>query len=446
MNLQQTFGKYRFSLSIILSLALGFVLRVYLTRYGNFGDVSVFTEWGARFWDINLKQYYFDEGWYYSYPTYPPISTWMYGVLYWLYQQRYILAQIHNAVKIIPSSFIIYFGKAAPDDPFQYGYGYFMLLKLPAILADLGISVVIYKIIEKITGNRNRAFLGMLFYLFNPVSIFLSGVWGQTESLVAFFGLLAFTFLVFGKLWLSLPFMFLSLYIKPTWMVLMPLFLFLTYKAKKDTKNVAVGIFIVFLIFLFSTYPFSGSNMFLFIKDSLLGNMLPSAKGTAMASVSAFNFYTIFYQIDKVLASRTFIGIPINILGLMMFVLINVFSFIVLSRKKESDLYQVIFAVFIISMGSYLFLTNMLERYFFASFAPMIIIAAVKPRKFLLVLVLNLILFANLTWAFYRRSVGVIGHLFADNNFILTRILSIVIVAFYIRIAFADKLQVFRKK
>ena len=136
----------------------------------------------------------------------------MYGALYWLYERRYILAEIHNALKIIPSSFIIYFGKAVPSDPFRYGYGYFMLLKLPAILADLGISLVIFKVVKEITRDRKRAFFGMLFYLFNPITIFLSSVWGQSESLVAFSGLLSFVFLVYRKLWLSIPLMFVSVW------------------------------------------------------------------------------------------------------------------------------------------------------------------------------------------------------------------------------------------
>ena len=446
MDLRKKINKYNFVLSIILALLIGFVLRIYLTRFGNFGDVSVFTEWGARFWELDLKEFYYFDDWYYSFPTYPPLSPLMYGGLYWLYEQRYILSEIHNFIKIIPSSFIVFFGKTIPKEPFMYSYGYYMLLKIPSILADLGISVLIFAMIRKITSDMRKAFFGMLLYLFNPVTIFLSSVWGQTESLVAFFGLSAFILLVYGNIWLSLPLMFISLFIKPTWMLLVPLFLFLFYKAKKEMKDVAVGVLLVTVIFLVSTYPFSGSEIVLFAKDTILGNMLPAAKGTPMASISAFNFHTIFYQIDSVLASNTFLGIPVNILGILGFVFINLITFKYLSKSKTTTLNRVMFAIFFISFGGYLFLTNMLERYFFAGFAPLIIIAFIRPKRLSPVVVINLILFANLVWVFYRRSVHIVNHLFIDYNFFLITTLSVIIVACYVLISYKEVNRISRKK
>ena len=122
------------------------------------------------------------QNWYYAPPNYPPIISLIYAYSYWLYDHKYVLAQIHNIVKFYPSEFIDYF----------YKNGYYLTLKLPSIIADLAIGIFIYRIILSITNSYKRSLFALSIYLFNPVSILLSSIWGQTDSLIAIIALLSF--------------------------------------------------------------------------------------------------------------------------------------------------------------------------------------------------------------------------------------------------------------
>lgn len=427
------FEKLRSNTPLLLFLLLGFLVRAFLTRYGNRGDLAVFAEWGQKFWELGANNFYLSEDWYYTFPTYPPISSLMYAGLYWLFEHNYILAQIHNVVKIIPADFIIYFNKIVAHSPFQYREGYFFLLKLPSILADLGISVVIYKLILNLTKVRKRAFIGFLVYLFNPVTIFLSSVWGQSESLVSFFGLLSFILLYYKKTWVSIPLFFVSLYLKPTWVVFIPLYLFLLYLYRPKFSHFFWGILITGLLFLVATKPFASDlGLIRFTKKIVVENILPSVKGTPRASVSAFNLHTILFKIDRNLASDKIIGISANVLGTISYIFINFFAFAYLKRQKKL-LFGTIASLFMIGFGSFLFLTNVLERYFFAAFAPMIVIMFVSVETLVYAVLMNFVVFANLIWAFYRRWFDEIDAPFTSNNFLLIRALSMVnVLGFFV--------------
>lgn len=415
-------------ITIFLLLFAGFVVRLYLSRYGNdSGDILAFAKWGERFWELDRKDFYYERDWYYTYPTYHPISNFLFGFLNWLNQNRYILAEIHNKTRLIPSSFIIFFGEIDPGNPFMYNKGYFMLLKLPTILADLGVSLIVYKIILEITKNSKKALLGFIFYLFNPLTIFLSSIWGQTESLLALFGLLGFYFLVKKKIYLAIPLMFISMYIKPTWIVFAPLLLMITYFSKSKMKHLLLGALLSLILFLIFTLPFSGNNIFGFTTDILMRNMIPTSKGASLTSVSAFNLYTIFTTIDKTSATEKVL-LSYETWGYLFYIILNVIIFAYL-RKGKLNLEKMIFGVFFIGLGSFLFMTNMLERYFFAAFPALVVLMFTDTKKMSWAIIMNLLLFANLVWAFYRRSVGSVDAIFVSKNFLLVKLTSLLLIA-----------------
>jgi len=427
-------------LPLFIIFLLGTLLRLFLTRYGNnTGDVLVFAEWGKRFWEIGARNFYTDKLWYYSFPTYPPLSSLMYGGLYWLFEHNYVLAQIHNAIKIVPSAFIVYFNELL-FNPFNFRQGYFLLLKLPAILGDIGIASIIYWGVLKLAKNKKKALFASAFYFLNPMTIFLSSIWGQTESLVAFFGLLSFL-LIDKKAWLSIPLLFICLFVKPTWVVFGPLYLFLLFIKKVKLRQLARGLALSLFLLILTTYPFSGEGILSFTRDTVMGNILPSAKGLARASVSAINFYSIFFKIGIDVAKTKLLGISADVLGVFAYVLLNLSTFAYV-RKQKNFLLSVFSSLFLIGLGSFLFLTNMLERYFFASFAPMIVLMVNNPRTFLNGVLINIVVLANLVWMFYRRRFDEIDRPFVLNNFFLVKVLSVFIVAnWYL---FSKKLKAFQ--
>lgn len=259
------------------------------------------------------------------------------------------------------------------------------------------------------------------------------GAGGQTESLIAFFGLLAFVLLAKEKVYLSLPLFFICLYIKPTWSIFIPLYIFLLFVWKPRILAVFIGILFSFLIFILTTMPFSGNDVMGFTRRVVLENMFPSAKGTARASISAFNFPTVFLEIDRDLDNTRILGVPANMLGIFGFAIINLFVFSYVKRIKDK-LFTVVVSLFTIGFGSFLFLTNMLERYSFTSFAPLIILTIARPKILIWAILINTVVFANLIFAFFRRSSDEIGRPFTSSNFFLIRALSVIEIASFAKI------------
>lgn len=423
-----SFLKNKNNLLIIVLLLLGFLIRVFFVDKIVVGDLMNYAEWGQKLVEKGPQNYYFSEGWYYSVPVYPPVSIWSFAGAFWFNEHRYILAQLHNLIKFPPSIFIIYF----------YKWGYIFLLKLFPILCDLGLSFLIYKLIFSLTKNFKKSIIGMLIYLFNPITIFLSGYWGQTDSVVGLLALMAFIFAVNKNVAISLPIMFLSLYYKPSWSVLIPFYLFVTYVVKPKISKFILGGVISLLLFIVTTAPFADKNVFTYGWE-LFTKRYPLPIGiTGKASISAFNFQTIFFKLDIDYSDMKLLLLQSKTWGLIGYLVVNVLAFINFKKQKDK-LIGMLSGIFIIGFGSYLFMATMLERYFFPAFVPLIILAFSHPKIIWQFISINIILIANIIYSFYRRGSDEIYHFFIDHNFLLIKLLSIIIVGLYIDIV--NKLQ-----
>lgn len=422
---------------ILAFLLLGFFVRVIFTAHSLkiSGDLLAQAEWGRKFWELGPRNFYSSRYYLLTPPTYPPLSNLIYAGAFWLNENRIVLAKINNIAGVIPTSFLIFLDKTDPDIPYLFNYGYFLILKLPIILADLAISIFIYKIVFEITRNKNKAWFGFLLYLFNPITIFLSGIWGQTESLVALPAILSFYLAYKRKFYLSAPLFFISLYLKPTWILLAPLYFFSIYFYKP--KRIIFGSLIVFLIYLSSTWVVSGKEIFPFTARMISSNISPFAKGVSRFSVTAFNVYSVFFGVEK--DTTTSVS---TIVSLIPYIFLNYISFRRLVKGGRKNLTNLLGSIFIVGMGSFLFMTSMLERYFFPALIPMIVLVAINIRRFWPAIVVQAILFINLYWSFYRRSDVFLNSLFLSNNLFLIRALSFVNVAAFVLIT--RKLKAFR--
>ena len=65
-----------------------------------------------------------------------------------------------------------------------------VLVKLPAIIADLGIGVLLFAIAKRFT-RATVAFGVAALYVLNPAVIFISAKWGQVDAVAGFFVLLS---------------------------------------------------------------------------------------------------------------------------------------------------------------------------------------------------------------------------------------------------------------
>src|SRR5205085_9930689 len=64
------------------------------------------------------------------------------------------------------------------------------LIKIPPILADVGLGWLVWSMVREIGGGRRAALIGATLVVLNPVSWFDSVLWGQVDSFGVLFLLL----------------------------------------------------------------------------------------------------------------------------------------------------------------------------------------------------------------------------------------------------------------
>ena len=138
----------------LLLLGAGFLVRLVASGIceGHSLDMNCFVAWGDMAYKDGLPAFYASD----AFTDYPP------GYVYVLYLQG-----------MLRSFFSI--------EPFSIADR--ILVKLPAVICDMGIGVILYRIMIKRSRkgkNAARALMGL--WLFHPVSLMDSAIWGQVDS------------------------------------------------------------------------------------------------------------------------------------------------------------------------------------------------------------------------------------------------------------------------
>lgn len=154
----------------------GFFLRLlFVPNPGFEADISFWKSWGLAPFDYGLvKGLSVTNN---NYPTPFGYLLWAITAIYSLFANPHLFHEFWNNSNLL----------------------FLTLIKLPAILADLGIAVIILKFSQTVFAKHNTntpggTLLGTLLaalYLINPVSILDSAVWGQVDALGVFLFLIA---------------------------------------------------------------------------------------------------------------------------------------------------------------------------------------------------------------------------------------------------------------
>lgn len=246
---------------IYLVLLLGLILRLFLLPLPPFGiDMNDWMAWADHLLSVGPDRFY-ETVW----------SDYLPAYLYVLW----FLAEVHRVFSFFP---------------------YEILMKIPAVLADLGIGWLIYKIVKRDKSEKFALFgeklclLVSSLYLFNPFSVFNSSVWGQVDSVFAFFLLAGVYLLLKKKYWGAWGILGFSFLLKPQAVFFVPLFWLCQLKEKQKLSRILTdGLILTGVIFLVSL-PF-------FISDPLLGLpklILKSTSTYPYTSIFAMNFWGIF--------------------------------------------------------------------------------------------------------------------------------------------------------
>ncbi len=409
-----------FSFFILLSFTLRVLISINVSPQG---DVLVHQEWGSFLYHHGLVESYFSQGWTYSPPTQPPLMMLTYSISHSIYENRNFFSSMHNLFKFPPAFILLGFQE----------YGEILTLRLWEFIASIASALIFYFHFSKKTSFK-KSFLIFLLIIFNPITIFINSVWGQNDLLPTCFLYLSFI-LIFSPLNILSPIIFtLGVLFKPTIAIIFPLFgcLYLS-KIWPDHFKTKIGkivlplVSILLLIFI-SFKPFIPSQIqpVGYISSIINHRISTSSKGLKIASVSAFNLYSLLFNIDQTYATNDNQIIQLADIGLVLYFLLNIFFIFKIIKSKKITFNHTLFSVYFISQGSFLFMTNMLDRYFMPAFLSSVVISVIYWKKFGWLMILQQIIwFLNLVYAYYYRSNDLINHLFRDNQFLLVRLLSL---------------------
>lgn len=355
MNLNKTINEHR---SLFILIFLGLSARIILIFLPGFKiDIGDWFAWSVRLSHFNFAQFYSKD----VFTDYTP------GYLYVLS----LLGFLKNLLLI-------------PDNIF------YLLLKTPAIIADLIIGIIIYEEVQKYA-SRKIALLALSATIFNPVIIFNSSIWGQIDSILTVFMLVAVMALKKNKLILSSIFFGLALLVKPQALALLPLFAFFLinrFKLSGLFKLLVPGILIIFILAL----PFFPNQTLM----NFARHILNTANEYSYTSVNAYNLWGIvgFWIKDNTIWNNLSYQTWGYILLVAYWIILGYFYF-----KKKLSLYT---TSALAAMGFFFLPTRVHERYLHPAIVFLILTATFLKSRLLIILtgILSLLHLLNLYYVY----------------------------------------------
>lgn len=402
---------------------ISFILRLAVISLGYHGDLNNQISWGNTVYKYGTVDFYERDDWDYSSPNQPPLTILMLGglVTAWHFINDFFW-YLNNSFKIFPSVIIWWWEQT----------GMILLMKLPSIIADVVIGIIIYKYLLFKKFNKKNALIISSIWLFNPIVWYNSSVWGQTDSIVNLFGILSVIFLLQRKLIYSFVFYTLSVLFKGSLLYFAPLLLavaiFQNYKIKHWFKTFFICLFVVVSI---SVWFYPKVDIIFWLFNLFLNKFIPGEIGYLTAN--AFNFWWIIDS-GMTLDSNSYIGIPARIWGFLIpsFVLV---LFTYKLKIKISD--KVLFSAFtVVAFTVFLFMTRIHERYLYPFFPYATLLLAFIPNLWLLYLTVSFIHLLNLYHLFWVPSFPLLQNLYTEQFKLILSVTNIILYILIFRLIF----------
>lgn len=416
---------------LIITLCLATVFRFLLAPTTFHSDLLSQAGWGEYISQTGSKEFYSHNIWVFSWPNHPPLASLYYGFCYKLYSQ--ISLRLHQSLLLLNKigiskgcyfDFVISFNKIiSPEKPFPLGF--LLSLKIFPIVFDILIGLLIYYF-AKINHKNSITFL--LIYLISPFSFYLSSLWGQTDQITCFLTIVSFFILVDNPI-ISILLFFLGASIKPTSVFLAPLFLYILIINKISLKKIIIGVSVSLALNILIFKAFTDVNLVKFTTDTLLPRIFDRPP---RLTTNSYNFWHIF-ALDKGWSDqKTFFFIPANFWSGIFYIVINFLAFKII---KVKNIKSIIAGIFIVSFGSWLFLTNMLERYSFVGIITGLLLVIYYPRLFKYWIMLSIIYWLNLLrgW-WFPEFLAPLKYIQTTNNYIAGLFLSLGNLLIYLKI------------
>lgn len=317
----------------------------------------------------------------------------------------------------------------------KMGWTHELAIKLPVIFADIGVGVLIWFLVKKVSSKL--AIISFFLYTLSPVVIFDGSVWGQIDGLLTLFLFLSAYFLIEKKNFiLSVLFWSIAFVIKPQSIAVLPALFMAIFTRKFNWKEIlSAGVVGALTIFLLA-WPFFVNNPVFGLPQQILkmGNYY------SYTSVNAFNIWSWvgFWKPD----SATFAGFSLSVWGtvfLLVSVIISLFAF-----RKKLDVkanYYLLFAL--LSLCFFLFPTKVHERYLFPFFAFLITAAGLlkSTNLFAIFGITTIASFANLYYPYsYYNDNLLRNESLQSFTYSMSKIIGAIFLMTYVVIIWLEKL------
>lgn len=359
------------AMCIIGVLAAGFIAHVIgaLCYYGFESDMGCFSSWSQRVFAEGLRNFYADG----QFHDYPP------GYVYVMY----VLGAIKKLFMLDSN-----------------GNAWVLTLKLPAIIADMIVGYFVYKFAKRKFGDGLSSAFAALIVL-NPTTILNSSLWGQVDSILALFCLLAVYYAAEKKMILSFAWFAAGVLVKPQALFFTPVLIFSVieevwlsggFKKDKLIKYVLSGLGAVvamFILFMpFGASPMSGIK-------TVLSQYVETMKQYPSLSLNAFNVYSAVGQNWGGLT-----GIS-KLLGYGVIVLVVAYSGYVFFKSKSPAKHYM--TALILVFGVFMLAVKMHERYAFPGIFMLVmaLVAVPNTKSFAAFGLYSLSQFINIAWVLF---------------------------------------------
>lgn len=357
-----------------------FLIRFILLPWTYHGDITVTYWWGKFASEFGWRGYY---DWLnfggYGQPDQP-----MLNIYYdWAIRQLYFV--IYN--------FFWFFNVNIPAFPSKFMQWYFengnqVLLKLPMIIADIGIIYIVYKYVLDNFHQHKAKLVAVILSLFIPL-LYNSAVWGSGDSVINLFGLLTIYFVYKKRYTLSALLFITSVLYKSSLLIWLPIILTILLKNKPNLKSIILTL-IVSLIYLYIIcYPFVPLNtdVFVWFIQIMTTKILPGAM--QQITVNAMNFWAIFYSLLPQRLDEQLVFNLINHRQLSLIICLVLYTFINIKLYKNFTVENILLSLVNTTLVTFMFMTRMHERYTFPALIPLLILCFYNKKYINIFIILS---------------------------------------------------------
>ncbi len=273
--------------TLIALLAGAFVARTILSLlfFGHSTDINCFMAWGNAMRSLGARGFYTSG----MFADYPPAYMYVCGFLSWLC----------NLLNI------------------PYGSDAMALVfKLPATLADLGSAYFLYRIAKRAGVSETFSLMLAALLAFNPVTMFVSGAWGQIDTVLGLLLVLTCWLFLEDRKILAGAVYGLAILLKPQALMLGPL-LAAAYIVEipgagwgKRLGKTCLAVLAAFAALFVLSLPCMGTQKWYWLAEKYVS----TASSYPYASIEAFNLFALFGGNWRPVAS-TMLGVPYYVWG-----------------------------------------------------------------------------------------------------------------------------------